>query len=76
MVHAANKENNQSINQITIAEIVSLEEVDQRIPPYLLLSREDDNDFGDIGKKKYFRSVLLQPMLSNASLLREVKCWR
>ena len=35
------------------------------IPPYLFLSREDDADFGDIGKHD-FRSVLLQPMLSNA----------
>ena len=63
MVHAANKENNQSINQITIAERVSLEEVDRRIPPYLLPSREDDNDLGDRHRKKnYFRSVLLQPI--------------
>ena len=36
------------------------------IPPYLFLSREDDDDVRDIGKR-YFRSVLLHHMLSNAN---------
>ena len=40
----------------------------------LFLSREDDDDVRDIGKHD-FRSVLLQPMLSNASLLRGTDCW-
>ena len=35
------------------------------IPPYLLLSREDDDDVRDIGKHD-LRLVLLHPMLSNA----------
>ena len=36
------------------------------IPPYLLLSQEDDHDVRDIGKHD-FRSVLLHPMLSKAN---------
>ena len=36
-------------------------------PPYLFLSREDDNEVRDIGKKKDFRSVLHHPILSNAN---------
>ena len=36
------------------------------IPPYLFLSREDDDDVRDIGKHD-FRSVALHPMLSNAN---------
>ena len=36
------------------------------IPPYLFLSRDDDDDVRDIGKQD-FRSVLLQPMLCNVS---------
>ena len=36
------------------------------IPPYLFLSREDDDDVRDIGKHD-FRSVVLHPMLSNAN---------
>ena len=36
------------------------------IPPYLLLSQEDDHDVREIGKHD-FRSVLLHPMLSNAN---------
>ena len=38
------------------------------IPPYLFLSREDDDDVRDIGKHD-FCSVLLHPMLSNANLI-------
>ena len=34
------------------------------VPPYLFLSREDDDDVRDIGKHD-FRSVLLHPMRSN-----------
>ena len=37
------------------------------IPPYLFLSREDDDDVRDNGKDD-FRSVLLHPMLTNADL--------
>ena len=37
------------------------------ISQYLFLSREDDDDVRDIGKRD-FRSVLLHPMLSNANL--------
>ena len=37
------------------------------IPPYLVLSREDDDDVTDLGKHD-FHSVLLQPMLSSANL--------
>ena len=44
------------------------------VPPDLFLSREDDDDLSDI-KKHYFRSVLLHPMLSNASLLGGTDCW-
>ena len=44
------------------------------VPPYLFLSREDDDDLRDI-KKHYFRSVLLHLMLSNASLLGGTDCW-
>ena len=36
------------------------------IPPYLFLSREDEDDVRDIGKHD-FRLVLLYPMLSNAN---------
>ena len=36
------------------------------IPPYLFLSREDDDDVRDIGKHD-FRLVLLYPTLSNAN---------
>ena len=38
----------------------------QHVPPYLFLSREDDDDVRDIAKHD-FRSVLLHPMLSNAN---------
>ena len=37
----------------------------QHVPPYLFLSREDDDDVRDIGKHD-FRSVLLHPMLSKS----------
>ena len=67
MVQAASKEKYSSINRIAIEERSSLEEVD-RPSPYLLLSREDDDDVRDIGKHD-FRSDLLHPMLSNANLL-------
>ena len=68
IVHAANKEKYSLINRIAIAERASLEEVDRpsHIPPYLFLSREDDDDVRDIGKHD-FRSVLLHLMLSNAN---------
>ena len=36
------------------------------IPPYLFLSREDDDVVTDIGKHD-FRSVLLHPMFHNAT---------
>ena len=36
------------------------------IPPYLFLSRADDDDVRDIGKHD-FRSVQLHPMLFNAN---------
>ena len=39
------------------------------VPPYLFLSREDDDDVRDIGKYD-LRSVLLHPMLSNANQAR------
>ena len=42
------------------------------IPPYLFLSREDDDDVRDIGKHD-FRSVLIHPMLSNANRGRHFK---
>ena len=45
----------------------------QHVPPYLFLSREDDDDVRDIGKHD-FRSVLLHPMLSNANRLRGTDC--
>ena len=38
------------------------------IPPYVFLSREDDDDVRDFGKHD-FRSVLLRAMLSNANSL-------
>ena len=71
MVHAANKEKNWSINRIAIAErdhpLNKL--IDHlHIPPYLILSRDDDDDVRDIGKHD-FRSVLLHPMLSNVTPL-------
>ena len=37
------------------------------VSPYLFLSREDDDDVREIGKRD-FRSVLLHPMISNANL--------
>ena len=43
---------------------IIMAEVDR--PPYLFLSRDDDDDVRDIGKHG-FRSVLLHPMLSNAN---------
>ena len=39
------------------------------IPPYVFLSREDDDDVRDFGKHDFFRSVLLRAMLSNANSL-------
>ena len=71
MVHAANKDKYSSLNRITIAERASLEEVDRpspRIPTYLFLSREHDDDVTDIGKNN-LRSVQLDPLLSNADHL-------
>ena len=44
------------------------------VPPYLFLSREDDDDVRDT-EKHDFRSVLLHPMLSNVSLLKGTDCW-
>ena len=71
MVSAAKKETYSSINFIAIKERASLGEVDRSspYPAILFLSREDDDDGRDIGKH-HFRSVLLHPALSNASLLR------
>ena len=43
------------------------------IPPYLFLSREDDDDVRDIGKQ-IFDSGLLHPMLSNANLKLLCQC--
>ena len=42
------------------------------IPPYLCLSREDDDDVRDIGKHD-FPLVLLHPMLSNANHIRKLR---
>ena len=42
------------------------------IPPYLYLLREDDDDVRDI-EKHDIRSVLPQPMLSNANPLFQCK---
>ena len=44
----------------------------QHIPPYLFLSREDDDDLRDI-KKHDLCSVQLHPMLSNANRGRHFK---
>ena len=44
------------------------------VPPYLFLSRENDDGDRDIGKHD-FRSVLLHSMLLNTSLLRGTDCW-
>ena len=63
MVHAANKEKYSSISRIAIAERASLKLIDRlHIPPYLFLSREDEDDVRDIGKHD-FRSVLLLYLL-------------
>jgi len=61
MSDAANKE-----KLLAIAERASHKEVD-RFSPCSFLSRANDYDVRDIGKHD-FRSVLLQPMLSNANL--------
>lgn len=42
------------------------------IPPHLFLSREDNDELRDLGKHDCL-SVLLQPMLFNANLLRMTK---
>ena len=42
------------------------------IPPCLFLSREDDDELRDLGKHDCL-SVLLQPVLFNANLLRMTK---
>ena len=44
------------------------------VPPYIFLSRENDDDVRDIGKHD-FRSVLLHPMLSNAKPLNGLRLW-
>ena len=55
MVPAVNKEKYLSINHIAIAERTSSLKklIDRlRIPPYLFLSREDDDDFRDFIKTR------------------------
>ena len=69
MVHAANKEKYSSISRIAIAEREHpLKKLIDRlhIAPYIFLSREDDDDFRDIGKHD-FRSVLPHPILCDAN---------
>ena len=49
-----------------IDDNLSLFAASARFPPYLFLSREDDDEVRGIGKPDV-RSVLLHPMLSNAN---------
>ena len=67
IVHAANREKYSSINRIAISERASLHDVDRHSPyPAIFLSREDEDGVREI-RKEDFCSILLHPMLSNAT---------
>ena len=77
MVLASNKGKYSSMNCIAIAEREHpLKKLIDRlnIPPYLFLSREDDDDVRDI-RKHDFRSVLLHPCYLMLIYLQSVVEW-